>query len=101
MKNNTNTVEEGNEYVTKAYLKEAVTEIVDAAFDKFAEKLAPVFTAIDERFDRIESTMATKEDLKRFATKEDIANMATKKDLIQIHDNFVSRNEYMNNNNNA
>jgi hypothetical protein len=34
-----------------------------------------------KRFDQIEATMATKEDLKSMATKEDLKSMATKEDL--------------------
>ncbi len=38
-------------------------------------------SAFQTRFDKIESTMATKEDLKAMATKEDLKAMATKEDL--------------------
>ncbi|MBF0466931.1 MAG: hypothetical protein HQK88_00045 [Nitrospirae bacterium] len=42
--------------------------------------------SIEERLDKIETTMATKDDLKNavanMVTKDDIANMATKDDLI-------------------
>ena len=44
------------------------------------DDLAALKTAQDARFDRIEATMATKDDLKAMATKEDLATLKTAQD---------------------
>ncbi len=61
---------------------------LDARIEELAEdmagsfkQLSEYFGKIEERFDKIETTMATKEDLAMMATKEDLAMMATKEDL--------------------
>ncbi len=76
MKKNTNTVEEGNEYVTVGVLKETLKE----AFEEFAQSLAPVFEGFTKR---LENRM---DEIGR--------SMVTKKELLQMHDTFVSRSEF-------
>lgn len=59
-------------------------DAVDKRFgniDRQVDALAMAGLEHDKRLDRIETTMATKEDLKRFATKEDLKELATKQDL--------------------
>ena len=56
---------------------EELSEDMTASFKQLSEYLGK----IEDRFDKIEATMATKEDLATMATKEDLAAMATKEDL--------------------
>jgi hypothetical protein len=66
------------------YMESGDKEEILEAIGTFAESVDKRFEAVDRRFEMIESTMATKEDLKRFATKDDLKNFATKEDFANI-----------------
>lgn len=61
-----------------------IEQVVSREVGSLAAMTAKEFRRIDARFEAIESTMATKEDIKDMATKEDIRDMATKSDMKEI-----------------
>lgn len=75
--------------------KEEILEAIGVFAERIDERFEGInrrFEAVDRRFEIIESTMATKEDLKRFATKGDLRNFATKDDLR----NFATKDDISN-----
>ena len=62
---------------------EELSQDMTASFKQLAEYQVAFEQRIDARFDRIEATMATKEDIAAMATKEDIAALTTRIDSIE------------------
>jgi len=74
---------------------EELSQDMTASFKQLAEYQVAFEQRIDARFDRIEATMATKEDIAAMATKEDIAAMATKEDIAALTTRIDSIEERM------
>lgn len=68
---------------------EALSEDTMASYKQISEYLG----RIEDRFDKIEAKMATKEDLTRMATKEDLAKMATKEELATMATKMATKED--------
>ncbi|MDB5255015.1 MAG: hypothetical protein JWL92_391 [Candidatus Nomurabacteria bacterium] len=77
--------------------KTDLIKVVDNAIAKLAGMLAVGFAEVHAKFDGVENRLNHLESrFDSFQEKIDVvrSTMVTKKDLLQMHDNFVSKNEF-------